>query len=75
MKGVISVGYQLINNNFFGKTLKQGGRIGDYDCVKQRVSEFMYKAVVPTEAFVMKRIDFLNIIKTSLGKNLITVIE
>lgn len=35
----------------------------------------MYKAVIPTEAFAMKRIDFLNIIKTSLGKKLIPVIE
>ena len=35
----------------------------------------MYKPNVPSEAFVMTRLDFLDTVNTPLGKKLIPIIE
>jgi hypothetical protein len=75
MKGCISVGYRLFNEIFFAKVLKESDRFGDYDCVKQRVSEFLYKANTNSHGFGMKRMPFIELISSKLGKQLMPKIE
>lgn len=75
MKGCISVGYRLFDEIFFAKVLRESDRFGDYDFSKQRVSEFLYKANTNSHGFAMKRMPFIELISSKLGKQLLPKIE
>jgi hypothetical protein len=75
MKGCMSVGYRLFNDVFFAKILKESDRFGDYDCAMQRVSEFLYKANNNSHGFSMKRMPFIDLISSKLGKQLLPKIK
>ena len=64
MKGRVNIGYRLFNNEYFAKNIKCGEIVGSFDCISQKVSEFLYApGSTNTSGFVCKREDFLKITK------------
>lgn len=70
LNGAVGVGYRLFDEFFFGKTIliSKGPRvlgqkklnvINDYSCITNKGSEFLYRAIETTEAFAMRRPQFL----------------
>ena len=68
MKGKVNVGYRLFNEEFYAKNIKCGEITGSYDCISQKVSEFLYSPGTDTSGFVCKRENFLKITRGHIGK-------
>lgn len=71
MKGRVNIGYRLFNNEFYAKNVKSGEIVGSFDCISQKVSEFLYApGSNNTSGFVCKREAFLKLTKGQIGKQL-----
>ena len=70
MNGRIIVGYRLFKEVFYAKIVSKSGIIGDFGCLNNKVSEFLYKASENVTGFAMKKQNFSSIMRTSLGKEL-----
>ena len=56
MTGGILVGYRLFNDTFWSKYLKdQKGMVGDFACLHNKVSEFLYKPHEVITGFAIKK--------------------
>ena len=76
MKGGILVGYRLFNDTFWSKYLKdQQGMVGDFACLHNKVSEFLYKPHELITGFAIKKQQFMQIMDDKVGKNLIPKIK
>lgn len=61
-KGTIAVGFRLFNDLSLVHRIKNHIVIGDYDCMHQRVSEFLYQPVDYARGFSLRRNYFLEIL-------------
>ena len=74
--GAVGVGYQLFNEKFFGvqivmtKTKKTIVPINDYNCLKQRGSQFLYKAINNVEGYAIRNENFLSLLNTKINRNM-----
>ena len=60
MKGGLVVGYRLFNDTFWSKYLKEEqAMIGDFACLHNKVSEFLYKPHEVITGFAIKKQKFM----------------
>lgn len=55
--------------------MSKGATVGDFSCLNNKVSEFLYKASEIVTGFAIKKHNFSKMMKTSLGKELIPKIK
>ena len=71
MKGGLVVGYRLFNDTFWAKYLKEEHAIiGDFACLHNKVSEFLYKPHEVITGFAIKKQKFMQIMDDRVGSNL-----
>jgi hypothetical protein len=70
VNGRIIVGYRLFKEVFYAKIISKSATIGDFGCLNNKVSEFLYKASETVTGFAMKKYNFTRIMRTSLGKEI-----
>jgi hypothetical protein len=68
--GAVAVGYRQFNEVYFGKSLKSSMIVGDFDCIHGKVSEFLYRSIVQTRGFAMKKNTFNEIVDEKIGSKL-----
>jgi hypothetical protein len=68
--GAVAVGYRLFNSVFFAKSLKASHIVGDFDCINDKVSEFLYQPIVYCRGFAMRKHHFNEIIRSKIGQRL-----
>ena len=71
----MAVGYRLYNDEFLAKTLNINSVIGAYGCLKNKVSEFLFKSLDRVETFAMRKQSFIEIIETKYGKLMKPILE
>lgn len=71
-KGSVIIGYRLFNDIFYAKNMK-GNQvvIGDFACLSNKVSEFLYKSHETILGFAIKKERFLEIIEDNDAENMI----
>ena len=74
--GSVIVGYRLFNDIFYAKTMK-GNQIvvGDFACLNNKVSEFLYKSHETILGFAIKKEKFIEILGDSESENMITCLK
>jgi hypothetical protein len=73
-EGFVLIGYRLFNDVFYAKSIKNSV-IGDFSCLHNKVSEFMYKPMDMISGFAIKKDKFAQVINDTLGKKLIPRVE
>jgi hypothetical protein len=75
-KGSVLVGYRLFNDTFYAKCIK-GNQIivGDFACLNNKVSEFLYKSHELILGFAIKKESFIEIIEDNIGARMISKIK
>ena len=69
MNGSILIGYRLFNEIFYAKRNdSKQFCIGDFSCMNNKVSEFLYVSHEITTAFAIKREQFVKLMQTQVGK-------
>lgn len=64
MRGQAAVGYRLLNDTYFGMVLSKGRVLNDFAVIQNKVSEFLYKAVVENvEGLAIRREKFNLLLK------------
>lgn len=74
-RGRIIVGYRLFKEVFYAKIVSKSASIGDFSCLNNKVSEFLYKASETVTGFAIKKEKFTMIMRQSLAKQLISKIK
>jgi hypothetical protein len=67
INGSIIVGYRLFNDTFFAKQIKQYAIIGDFACLNNKVSEFLYGVRETITGFAIKKEKFMQILEDNIG--------
>lgn len=62
------MGYRLYNEEFLAKTLGDPAIVGAYGCLKNKVSEFLFKSLDYVQSFAMRKKAFIEIIEEKYGK-------
>lgn len=75
MNGRIIIGYRLFKEVFYAKIMSKSATVGDFSCLNNKVSEFLYKASENVTGFAIKKHNFTQMMKTSLGKELVPKIK
>lgn len=75
VKGRVIVGYRLFKEVFYAKIISKSASIGDFPCLNNKVSEFLYKASETVTGFAIKKQNFTSMMKMSLGKELLPKIK
>ena len=70
-QGSILIGYRLFNDTFYAKCIKNTVIVGDFSCLHNKVSEFIYKPHEQVIGFAIKKDKFVQVLDDGLGKKLI----
>ena len=62
-RGRIIVGYRLFKEVFYAKIVSKSASIGDFSCLNNKVSEFLYKASETVTGFAIKKEKFSMIMR------------
>jgi hypothetical protein len=69
--GSILIGYRIFNEQFYAKQIGENTTvIGDFSCIQNKVSEFLYESHEYTCGFAIKRNAFITIMNSNTGKKL-----
>ena len=74
-QGKLIVGFRLFNETFYAKSLVQHAVVGDFACLNNKVSEYLYRVNDPVMGFAIKKEKFMQIMDDSFGSKLIPRIK
>jgi len=75
VNGSVLVGYRLFNETFYAKFIKQYAIVGDFACLNNKVSEFLYKPHDTIQGFAIKKEKFMQILEDNIGSYLVPKIK
>lgn len=55
VNGRVIIGYRLFKEVFYAKILSKSTCVGDFSCLNNKVSEFLYKASETVTGFAIKK--------------------
>ena len=59
MHGSVVVGYRLFNETFYARSMNQNVVVGDFACLNNKVSEFLYCGKELVSGFAVKKEKFM----------------
>ena len=69
-EGSVAAGYRLFNDEFLAKPIGRHAVIGAYCCLKNKVSEFLFRPLENVQGLAIRKKFFLDLITEHVGKRL-----